>query len=78
MAYDATGAGDRIGAGASRAPTHFTLPDGALGAGTLTVSITTDSNNEVVEGFSGTAPGDQQHDLGLASPRSCGPTPTSS
>src|SRR5438045_3098288 len=54
--YDVPSAGS-IGVGAAVARSYsFTLPDGTLGAGTLTVAITTDSNNEVVEGFSGTTP----------------------
>src|SRR5262245_3020219 len=56
VTYDATGAG-AIDVGGSVARSFaFTLPDGTPGAGTLTVSVTTDSNNEIVEGFSGTAP----------------------
>jgi hypothetical protein len=43
--------------GGSAARSHaFTLPDGTAGAGTLSITLTTDANNDVVEGFSGSTP----------------------
>src|SRR5262249_58669486 len=49
LPYDGTGAGSiAVGGSVARSFT-FNLPDGAPGAGTITVSVTTDSNNEVVE-----------------------------
>jgi len=55
VTYDATGSGSLAAGAAASRSFNFTLPDGALGAGTLSVSITTDWNNEVVEGFSSSA-----------------------
>ncbi len=56
IVHDASGA-SAIGVGGAVDRSYaFTLPNGTLGAGSLSVSITTDVSNEVVEGFSGTTP----------------------
>ncbi len=56
VTYDATGNGSLAGGAAAARLFAFTLPDGVSGAGTLNITVTTDSNNEVVESFGGATP----------------------